>query len=230
MLKTITCLSFATFAIFTTLSFAQFDKSTLDDFMRSEEVSRDYFSYDITENMFLGETNGADFKWNSIGVNINLMADKQIGVNEVFSIGYGIRFAFNNMRSNAYMNIIDSIGATRYDIIPDSLRIDKHKFTTNFFEIPLELRFRFYMGEKSYRVTLGGVVGFRMRSFERWRDGDLRFKEYNHPDVARLRYGGFLRIGGEHTAIYVGYYANPVFKNSASSQLNLLNFGINFAI
>jgi hypothetical protein len=194
-----------------------------------DERSEDLLSFDITQNYLLGENANAEPRWNSFGVNINLMGDKALGLSDVVSIGFGLRFAFNNMRSDAYLHIIDSIGATRLDLIPDSLTIERHKFTTNFIELPLELRFRFDGMDRSYRITLGGVVGRRMRSFEQWRVGDLRFREYNHPDVNKWRFGAFLRVGTEHMAVYAGYYFNPIFKNAQSSQVNLFNFGLNIA-
>jgi len=200
-------------------------ESSFDDELSS---SSDLFSVDITHNRFLGDLNGTQAKWNSIGVNINLMSDKVIG-ESIFSIGYGIRFAFNNFRNDGMMNIVDSLGATQLMLLPDGVSRDKYKFANNFFEIPLELRFRFEGADRTIRFSLGGVVGWRMRVFEHWTNGDLRYKEYNYPDVNKFRYGVFARLGFKHVGLYAGYYLNPVFNNVNSSQLNVLNFGLNIA-
>ena len=200
-------------------------ESGFDDELAS---SSDLFSVDITHNRFLGDLNGTQAKWNSIGVNINLMSDKVIG-ESIFSIGYGIRFAFNNFRNNGMMNIVDSLGATQLMLLPEGVSRDKYKFANNFFEIPLELRFRFEGADRTIRFSIGGVVGWRMRVFEHWTNGDFRYKEYNYPDVNKFRYGVFARLGFKHVGLYAGYYLNPVFNNANSSQLNVLNFGLNIA-
>lgn len=200
-----------------------------DDDDDDEYEFRDVFSVDITHNRFLGDLNGTEATWNSIGVNINSMSDRPFSETSNFSIGYGIRFAFNNFRSNGIMNIVDSIGATQLSVLPDSISRDKYKFANNFFEIPLELRYRYEGPNRMIRFSLGGVIGFRMRVFEHWTNGDLRYKEYNYPDVNKFRYGVFARAGFKHVAIYAGYYFMPVFKNAMSSELNVLNFGLSIA-
>ncbi len=189
----------------------------------------DNLSFDITHNRLLGDLNGTEATWNSIGVNINSMSDRPFSETSNFSIGYGIRFAFNNFRSNGIMNIIDSIGATQLSVLPDSISRDKYKFVNNFFEIPLEFRYRYEGPNRMIRFSLGGVIGWRMRVFEHWTNGDQRFKEYNYPDANKFRYGVFARAGFRHVSIYAGYYFVPVFKNAMSSELNVLNFGLNIA-
>jgi hypothetical protein len=190
---------------------------------------RDVLSFDITHNRFMGDLNGVEQLWNSIGLNINSMRDIPLGSSEMFSFALGTRFAFNNFRNTGVMNIIDSTSTTQLMVLPDSISRDKYKFTTNFFEIPFELRFRYEGPDRMIRFSLGGVIGWRMRAFEHWTNGNLRFKEYNFPDINRFRYGVFARVGFKHMAIYAGYYLQPIFKNSGSSNLNILNFGLNIA-
>jgi hypothetical protein len=189
----------------------------------------DLLSFDITHNRLLGDLNGTQAKWNSIGVNINMMRDIPFGEMSMFSIGYGFRFAFNNFKNDGILNVIDSIGATQLMILPDGVSRDKYKFANNFFEFPLELRFRYEGPDRMIRFSLGGVIGWRMRVFEHWTNGDFRYKEYNYPDLNKLRYGVFARVGFKHLGFYAGYYLNPVFSNVNSSKLNVLNFGLNIA-
>jgi hypothetical protein len=194
-----------------------------------EDNSHDNLSFDITHNRFMGDLNGVDQKWNSIGVNINSMRDIPFGPTSMFSFAFGTRFAFNNFRSNGVMNIIDSTNNTQFMVLPDSVSRDKYKFATNYFEIPVELRFRYEGPDRMIRISIGGVVGWRMRAFEHWTNGDLRYKEYNFPDINRFRYGVFARVGFKHVGLYAGYYLQPMFKNEGSSNLNILNFGLNVA-
>lgn len=196
---------------------------------RDDDNSHDNLSFDITHNRLQGDLNGTQAKWNSIGVNINFMSDKPFSETSNFSVAYGFRLAFNNFRSNGLMNIVDSIGATQLTLLPDSVSRDKYKFANNFFEIPLELRFRYEGPNRMIRFSLGGVIGWRMRVFEHWTNGDQRYKEYNYPDANKFRYGVFARVGFKHVGLYAGYYLNPVFKNVMSSELNVLNFGLNIA-
>jgi hypothetical protein len=194
-----------------------------------EDNSHDNLSFDITHNRFMGDINGVDQLWNSIGLNINSMRDIPFGEESMFSVAFGFRFAFNNFRNNGFMHIVDSTSTTQLMILPEGVARDKYKFTTNYFEIPVELRFRYQGPERMFRFSLGGVIGFRMRAFEHWTNGDLRYKEYNYPDINKFRYGVFARVGFKHLGIYAGYYLQPMFKNAGSSKLNILNFGLNIA-
>lgn len=219
---------------FTNASFCQDDNilgrfGTNSHLFDDEDNSFDNLSFDITHNRFVGEINGVDQLWNSLGLNINSMRDIPFSDVSMFSIAYGIRFAFNNFRNNGVMHVVDSTSTTHLMLLPDSISRDKYKFTTNFFEIPLELRFRYDGPDRMIRISLGGVIGWRMRAFEHWTNGSLRYKEYNFPDINRFRYGVFARVGFKHVGLYAGYYFQPMFKNPGSSKLNILNFGINIA-
>jgi hypothetical protein len=194
-----------------------------------EDNSFDNLSFDITHNRFVGELNNVQQLWNSIGLNINSMRDMPFSSVSMFSFAYGVRFSFNNFRNNGFMQIVDSTSTTQLMVLPDSVSRDKYKFTTNYFEIPLELRFRYVGPDRMIRFSLGGVIGWRMRAFEHWTNGNLRYKEYNFPDINRFRYGIFARVGFKHVGLYAGYYLQPMFKNEGSSKLNILNFGINIA-
>ncbi len=207
---------------------AQSDNNNDDDFDWLTYTNPERYSLDITYNQLIGDVEGIRNQWNSIGCNLNLMSKKRI--NAKTSIGFGVRLAFNNFRSDGVMQIVDSLEATQYTVFSENIERKKYKFTTNFLEFPIELRYRPKIGEKQLRFTLGCSFGWRLRVYENWEIEDMRYREYNFPDLKKFRFGLYARVGFKTVGFYAGYYLHPVFLNSNSSNLRIFNVGINIAI
>lgn len=197
------------------------------------EWFRENFSLDVTYNSLVGEKSGVKQSWTSIGYNFGLMMNWDIIYRRTtkFTIGYGLRFANNVFRNDGSLDFSDSLNATRFQIYNGEAARKSYKIVMRFVELPIEFRWRSYVsGLGITRFTLGGVLGFRTRFFEKSRFENTTFEQPNFPDVNRVRFGVFGRIGLRRIGLFAGYYFTPVFQNPSSSKLNVLSIGINFAI
>lgn len=218
------------------LSFAQVGRDigeAFDNTFGGIEWLRENFSLDITHNSLVGETSGVKQSWTSIAYNFGVMMNWDIIYRRTtkFTIGYGLRLGNNIFRNDGSFNFFDSINATRFQIYNGETVRKSYKVVMRFIEIPIEFRWRSYVsGLGITRFTLGGVLGFRTRFFEKSRFENTTFEQPNFPDVNRVRFGVFGRIGLRRIGLFAGYYFTPLFQNPSSSKLNVLSIGLNFSI
>jgi hypothetical protein len=185
---------------------------------------------DIVYNDWIGNRNGTRTKWYSIGYNVNLLFDVPFNHKSTASLGIGISYSHVNLMHNGMLGINDSLGTTTLQPLPEGGQTRQMgKFVANYIEIPVEFRFR-SPGVQHFKFHLGFKAGIRLNSFEKWRDGDLKFREYNHPDVARFRFGPTVRIGIRNWSIYGAYFFSDLFTNGQSSKLNPISLGVSISL
>ena len=190
----------------------------------------DRFIIDICYNDWVGNKNGTSTNWYSIGYNMNLMFDVPFNRKSTSSLGIGISYSHVNLMHNGVLRINDSLGTTTLEPLLDtdpSRRMNK--FVANYLEIPVEFRFR-SPGYKHFKFHLGFKAGVRISSFDRWKEGSNLYKEFNHPDIARFRYGATVRIGIRNWSIYGAYFFSDLFNNSGSTKLNPFSLGISISL
>ncbi|MEO9257423.1 MAG: outer membrane beta-barrel protein [Crocinitomicaceae bacterium] len=185
---------------------------------------------DLYHNTWLGERNSINPKWYSIGFNASFMFDIPFNDKSTVSMGIGLGFSHLNIHYNGMLGIDSTRTSTTLMPVPASSPDRRlNKFVANYIQIPLEFRFR-TPGVKHFKFHVGAVIGVRLNSYERWKEGNLKFKEFNQPDVARFRYGVTARIGIRNWSIYGAYYFSDIFTNSNSSKLNPLCIGISVSL
>jgi hypothetical protein len=145
-------------------------------------------------------------------------------------LGFGLRYSINLFRNDGAFTVFDSLGTTQFGVYTGQTVRTSYSFSNRFFEIPLELRLRYYGFDNTMRFSIGAVLGVRERVFEQARIGTTSFFQESYPDLSAFRYGLFLRGGFKRIGLYAGYYINPIFKNRNSSQLHVFNLGLNFAL
>ena len=91
-----------------------------------------------------------------------------------------------------------------------SFSMEKSKLNANYFDIPMEFRFRTKPSKKSFRVAVGGKIGFLIDSKSKIKyelDGDdYKFKSKSRNGLESFRYGVHARIG-IGSVNFFGYYA-----------------------
>ncbi|GAA0874191.1 hypothetical protein GCM10009118_05990 [Wandonia haliotis] len=185
---------------------------------------------DICYNDWLGDKNGTKTQWYSIGYNINLLFDVPFNKQSTASMGIGLSFSHVNLMNNGVLRSNDSLETTTLTphFAGETPR-KMNKFVANYIEIPVEFRFR-SPGYQHFKFHLGFKAGVRISSFERWKEGSKKFKEFNHPDIARFRYGITARIGIRNWALFGSFFISDLFTNSQSSQLLPYSFGISLSL
>jgi hypothetical protein len=218
------------------LSFAQVGRDieeAFDNTFGGIEWFRENISLDITHNSFIGETNGVQQKWNSIGYNFGIMLNKDLLYKNGsrFTIGYGVRFANNTFRNDGVLHIYDSLNIIKFDVYSSDSARSAYKISMRYFEVPLEFRWRYYGGRFDVlRFSFGCVLGFRSKFFDESKFGNITLARSNFGDANSFRFGLISRVGFRHIGLFAGYYFTPIFQNASSSKLNVLSIGLNFAI
>jgi hypothetical protein len=190
---------------------------------------RDRLILDVHYNDWLGERENVNTGWRSIGYNWNFYRDIPLNRASTVSIATGLRFGKTVIQHNGLIavgqNIENSIlnpALTQGDFRSNQRFIQSH------LELPLELRFR-GVNKKSIRFTLGGSIGWRLNSYERWREGSEKFREYNHANAMMWRAGTYMRLGYNQWSFYGAYYLTPWFEGSGNSKLNTIQMGVSFS-
>lgn len=196
----------------------------------NEGPKRDRFILDVHYNEWIGERASVKTGWNSIGFNGNALFDFPFNKASTVSFGTGLRFGRTSIQHDGLFFISDSVNSS---ILFPTADIDfpraKQRFIQSYLEVPLELRFR---GAQlnAYRFTLGGSFGIRLNSFEKWQEGNNKFRENNHPNTELLRAGAFVRIGYQRWSIFASYNFTPMFNGPIDSKLNILQMGLSISI
>lgn len=186
---------------------------------------------DLTYNDWHGDREAFSSPLSSIGVNVAFMFDIPFTQGNTFGLGVGLGYSHYKNRSKiAFTRDLDLETTTIVDNAEAPL---KAKFGANYFEIPLELRFR-TKGFNHFKFMVGGKIGIKANSFSKtWEETDGKrytTKTKSFPDANLLRYGVTARIGIRNWAIYGAYYFSPLFKNEESAQLYPFSLGVSVSL
>lgn len=192
-------------------------------------AKRDRLMLDVHYNDWLGERSEVKTGWRSIGYNWNFYHDMPLNSKSTVSIATGLRFGKTVVQHNGFIQVGDSINQS---ILVSTNNIEfprtNQRFVQSHLELPLELRFR-GVNKKSYRLTLGGSIGMRLNSYERWREGSDKFREFNHANAMIWRAGAYMRLGYHRWSFYGAYYLTPWFQGNDNSKLNTVQVGVSFS-
>ncbi len=195
-----------------------------------EGPKRDRFILDIHYNDWIGDREDVNTGWNSIGFNGNALFDFPFNKASTISLATGLRFGRTAIQHDGLFFISDSINSS---ILFPTTNLNyprtKQRFIQSHLEVPLEIRFR-GKSLKSYRFTLGASFGLKLQSYEKWRENDKKYREYNHPNTSFWRAGVYTRIGYHRWNVFASYYFTPLFNGNADSKLNTLQLGISLSI
>jgi hypothetical protein len=158
--------------------------------------------------------------WGSRTLNVYYQYDIRI-LHSKFSLVPGIGFSLERYK---FKN-----GATLAFDAEDSLKlltpaesgitgIKRSQLVTNYFEVPLELRFSTNPDDpaRSFKIGVGGRIGYLYDSFSKLKykqDGETRvLKDKQSWNLNKLRYGVFGRIGFGNFNLFGYYNLSPLFK------------------
>lgn len=169
----------------------------------------------------------------SYNVNINFA---QLGIGLTRRIGFvtGVGFEFNSYFFDGNNNIRkDEFGVVGiYDATADGIVLDKSKFSTIYFTVPLLLEIQIPVTRYRTINIAGGVIGGAKMSSQTkmkyYDNGKKKIKEKDDYSLNVLRYGPTVRIGYESFQIYATYYMNGLFKDGKGPELYPFQVGVAF--
>ncbi|MGB1247665.1 MAG: outer membrane beta-barrel protein [Chitinophagales bacterium] len=198
-------------------------------------TSKDKFMVSLSfDNLFHKETNGFTTRWHSRGIGLHFMYDIPINNSKV-SIAPGIGFSHSSYYHNSFIGE-DSTGTffTPIADFKDNDDFKRHKLTTNFIEIPLELRIRSNPDNKGniWKVAFGFKAGLKLVATSketRKIDGYFRkIKTKNYHDINLLRAGPTFRIGYGSFNLHAFYSVTNLFKKNKGPEMTPFSVGITF--
>lgn len=193
----------------------------------------DRLMFDVTYNDWAGERGSFKLKGPSMGMNVSFMFDIPLGKSNQFSFAIGPQYGFFNTRHDlAYAFDFDE-KATFFDVQENVGEAGYTKFVGNYFQIPIEFRFR-TKGWEHFKIHIGGKIGylFAFNHKTKWSGEDFKAvqRDYSTPDLNRLLYSAHIRFGIRNWGLYASYSFNPMFKNEQSTQVNQFQLGLTVSL
>lgn len=193
----------------------------------------DKFMYTLTfDNLFHKETNGFKTRWHSRGTSLNFMYDIPIKQSS-FSFAPGIGFSHSSYYHNAF--IVEDTLSTNFAPIADFKDDEdykRHKLTTNYLDIPVELRWYSKANAKDmhWRVALGMKLGMKLtatsKEVRKVNGYFKKIKTKGYTDVNILRAGPTLRVGYGAFNLYGFYSLTNLFKKDQGPDMNAFSIGL----
>ena len=216
-------------------SFSQENPDADSAAMVREEADRikhqDLFYIDLNWDRLLGIQAPIEQKWFGRGISLGLLYDQPFNKNGNVSAAAGIGFTSHNYYMNAPATRFPgpNKGYTDFSIVGDSI-YSRGKISANYFDVPVELRFRLNPDRHGnrWKLAIGGKVGYTIQVYEKIiNNQDIKIKTYDYPHVTRLRYGVSGRVGYGSIMLSAFYSLTPFFDEDHSArQYNTFTLGL----
>ncbi len=179
-----------------------------------------------------------DFKVSgfSRGINAYFMWDVPLGKKKNFAIAPGAGIGSENYYFKRYGMAWHKDSITRFYALGDSISSKKSKLNMTYFDIPLEVRYRSTPNAKtgqSWKLALGFKLGFLLGSKWKYVGEDLdnsgenvKFKDLKVANMAKLRYGVYIRGGYSLANLFFYYSLSETFNKGKGPTMHPLVFGI----
>ncbi len=200
-------------------SFAQIKDSIVEIQPKKIANPKDHIVIDFSFDSYRNFPDGISQKPYSLGCNVYLMWDYPFGYGP-FSIAIGAGFSSHNVHTNG--KIVYSIDGKQTSFVPLTTKYKTNKFSCNYIDIPLELRIR-TRGEKSFKLAIGGKVGYAYNVHTKFEDADGKIKVYKIKNVEPFRYGVTFRIGYNRLN-FQGFYALSELFKKGKGEPNMIPF------
>lgn len=181
-------------------------------------------------------------KWfASRGVDVAVLYDYVIA-KSTFSVAGGVGFNSHNIHMEAFpIEYPITTGGSYTKLDPsffDGKKITVNKLSTNFVDIPFEVRFRSKPHKNGKRIaaSVGFKIGWLVQSHTKTKvDEDYYFegqnfgrkvKTYDIPNLTKFRYGVTARVGYANFYLSFFYSLTPVFIDGRGTPAVPISIGI----
>jgi hypothetical protein len=198
----------------------------------------DRLMFDISYNDWVGDRKTFKMRGPSLGMNVSWLFEIPLVKKNIVSFALGPGYGFFNLRHDlpseySPENQTYTLGSYSEIGLYGKRKIIGHQLT-----IPFEFRFR-TKGWRHFKVHIGGKIGYQISLYEKNRltttdesGNTLSNVEKNKfpQEISRFVYSVHARIGIRNFALFGSYNFNPLFKNSESTQLHLLQLGLTISL
>jgi hypothetical protein len=198
------------------------------EFGLNNYVTSDYSFTLPAQDNFMDLNTGKSYNFN-----INF-AQLGIGLTRHFGLVTGLGFEFNSYFFDGNNNIMkDDDGViVEYDAELDGITLEKSKFTTTYFVIPVLIEAQIPVSRGNTLNIAGGMIGgaklgskTKLVYFD---GGKEKIKEKDDYSLNVFRYGPTVRLGYESFQLYATYYMNGLFQENKGPELYPLQVGVAF--
>lgn len=209
---------------------------------KTKRKPQDRLVAEIFVDQLAGKPSGLGVKALSRGFNMYFTYDVPLGKSN-FSVAPGIGIGTSNYFFNKTLDYTSFGDTTKFVSFPDSTKFKKNKIGLTFVDIPVELRFRSKPNKnnKCWKIAAGFKFGVLIANKWKYRgdefrdgtvnmrpDEKVKFKEYNVPNLERIRYGVTLRGGYGPLNLFVYYGLSNLFNKNLGPGMNTIQAGIAF--
>lgn len=210
--------------ILSVLTFGTFAQSENEDLKRKFSIGFDIFTdfwQDLPENL--------EPKTLNPGVNVYGSYNYRFGEGN-FSFAPGIGIGVHNMFNSSLTELIDDSTAF-VPIDGSTVSYRKSKFSSVYFDIPLEIRFK---SKSEMRFAIGFKFGFLIKTYTKYKGNDyldsnsklVIYKVGRIPNSEKNRYGFTARIGYKWLNLWGYYQLSTVFVKSKGPDMYPVSVGI----
>lgn len=191
------------------------------------------FLVDVTWDGLLDAPDSMGLKLWSRGINLYGMYDIPLGSGKV-SFGLGGGFSSSNYFSDGYFQTTkDSLGVrnTRLRVLSSDSSYKRNKLSVNYVDAAGEIRFRIKPknSENAWKFALGARVGYLVNVHSKLVTDDLRYKDFDHPNITQWRYGATFRVGYGKVNLFGAYSISKLFEEDKGPDLTPITVGISLA-
>lgn len=244
-------------ALFLSLSFGAFAQNTSNQTVADEKPkkkrrmpsTREMVLLNFNFDSWLNTPSTVKPKWfASRGVDVAVLYDYVIA-KSTFSLGLGVGFNSHNIQMEAFpieYQVRDNGRANTethsYTMLDpkffDGQKITVNKISTNFIDIPFEVRFRSKSpaDRKKLTAAIGFKIGWLVQSHTKTKvDEDYYYqgvnfgrkvKTYDIPNLTKFRYGVSARIGYANYYLSFFYSLTPLFVKGRGTEATPISIGI----
>lgn len=205
---------------------------------QKETPSNDHFMIQLGHLSWVGSPDSINTKGIPRTLNIYVMLNFPFKTNPHWSVALGPGIASDNMVFDKMtVGIKENTSNIRFNDVADTSHFKRYKLSTNYLEVPVELRYRFNPenDRKSVKIAIGAKVGTLLNAHTKGRIlqnkgnqtiGDYTVKESSKKFFSKQRLSVMGRIGYGSLSLFASYSVTPVFKEGLGPTVRPLSIGL----
>jgi len=207
---------------------------------------REMVLINLNFDSWLNTPSTIESKWfASRGVDVVLLYDYVIA-KSVFSVAAGVGFNSHNIHMEGFPIEYALESGGTYTKLDDSFfdgkQVNVNKISTNFIDIPFEVRFRSKPHKNGKRIaaSVGFKLGWLVQSHTKTITDEAFFyqginfrdkvKTYDIPNLTKFRYGVTARVGYANFYLNFFYSLTPLFKTGMGTEAVPISIGIGVSL
>lgn len=199
--------------------------------------SNDHLLFQIGYAGWSGAPDSINIGGLSKSVNLYFMFDFPFKSNPKLSVGIGLGIGSDNIKfKKTYVDIKGTTPTLRFQDQADTNHFKRSKLSTNYLEVPVELRYTLNPEKAgSLKFAVGVKVGALLNAHTRYKTlqnksgnaiNDYTLKEASKAYYNKSRIAGTARIGLGHFSLFGSYQFTSLFKDGVAAQIRPYTIGL----